>query len=128
MDDVGTGRVRDRWSVVGWLAVSLVFLVLGAASVSTAQAHLASHPMEDAMSAGVFKSVSDQACCDDLEVHHAAEACSVFGHCFACATNDVGAEALTPSPTGRLGLKGMSLPAGLTSLPARHPPKRSYPI
>jgi len=128
MDDTGIGRVRNRWLVVCWLAVALVFLALNAASVSTAQAHPASHPMTDAISAELFGSVSDLACCDDLEGHHAAEACSFSGHCSACATSGIGADALAPSPTGRLRLKGMSLPAGLTSLPAGHPPKLSHPI
>lgn len=121
-------RPRKRWFAARWLAAAVVLLALGLANLSMADAHPASHPASPSAIGTAVDIGHDGPCCDETDARHAAGACSISGHCAACATVQASASVPPVSSTRRVGPGSTSLPAGRGSMPAKHPPKAPLPV
>lgn len=113
-----------RGFILRWLAVALVLIAIGLAGLSTANAH----PFQ-ADTAGSIVDIQDASgpdnahCCHEGQNQHDGDSCPAYGQCGGCALDGDKIGAPKPSSAAHRSRRLATLPVGLVTSPAGHPPK-----
>lgn len=123
-EDCKTDTGSRRGFILRWLAVGVVLLALGLASLSNAHAHSFQADPAGSIAAQQSESGPDSAhCCHAGEHENDRENCPALSHCGGCAVGGDRVAAPTLSPVSHPYNRLTTLPAGLVAGPAGHPPK-----